>query len=86
MLAAEHFGPDHPFAKKIVFAGERVLDYILQKALALARIPKRRALQDVAQGFPNPDCVGVRYNFGVRVRIHRWTTLRQSLPSTLLRM
>jgi len=56
---AEYFGPDDPFAKKIVFPGERVLDYILQKALALARIPKRRAQKDLAQRFPDPDGVGV---------------------------
>src|ERR1017187_295864 len=71
--AAEYFGPDDPFAKKIVFPGERVLDYILQKALALARSPKRRAQKDLAQGFPDPDGVVLRYHFGARVRTHRWT-------------
>ena len=30
--AAEHFGPDDPFAKQIVFSGERVLDHIPQKS------------------------------------------------------
>ena len=73
MAAAEYFGPDDPFAKKIVFAGERVLDYILQKALALARGPKWCALKDFAQRFPDPDGIGARYDLGARLRNHRWT-------------
>jgi hypothetical protein len=84
MAAAEYFGPDDPFAKKIVFPGERVLDYILQKALALARGPKRRALKDVAQHFPDSDGIGVRYDLGARLRTHRWTAPHQSLLGTLL--
>ena len=45
----------------IVFPGERVLDYIRQKSLALAGAAKRRTLQDVAQSLSYSDGVGVRY-------------------------
>jgi len=63
-----------------------VLDDILQKALALARIPKRRALKDIAQRCPYADGVGLRDHFGVRVWNHRPTALHQILPSTALPM
>ncbi len=76
--SAEYVGPDNPFAKEVVFTGERVFDYVRQKALALTRGPERRALKYVAQGFPDPNCIGVRNDFGVRLWDHRQTALPPS--------
>jgi len=42
--------------------GARVLHDMRQKALALARGPKRRALKNVAERFSDPDRVSMRYD------------------------